>query len=139
MRHFRRHANALAQRRVRMNGFTDVDRVGTHLDSQRDFTNHVTGMGTDNAAAQKIWPWPCASSLSSNSSLVHPSSRPFHFGVGVGHARDHTDVEGRGKFLLALPFTGDQIKGSTRSPRTQLPTGNGSMQRPHRPAQLGRR
>ena len=32
MRHFRRHADALAQRGVRVNGFADVDRVCAHLD-----------------------------------------------------------------------------------------------------------
>ena len=32
MRHFRRHADGLAQRWVRMNHLTDIDRVGVHLD-----------------------------------------------------------------------------------------------------------
>ena len=34
MRPSRRHANALTQRGMRVNGFSDVDGVGSHLDRQ---------------------------------------------------------------------------------------------------------
>ena len=52
MRHFRRHANALAQRGVRVNGFADVDGVGAHLNGECNFTNHVARMRADHTAAQ---------------------------------------------------------------------------------------
>jgi hypothetical protein len=54
MRHFRRHAYALAQRRVRMYGFANVHRVCAHLDGQRDFANQVARVGADDAAAQNL-------------------------------------------------------------------------------------
>ena len=34
MRHFRRHADALAQRGVGVDGLADVHRIGAHLDGQ---------------------------------------------------------------------------------------------------------
>ena len=40
MRHFRSHANALTQRRVRVNGFTNVYRISAHLDGQRNLAFH---------------------------------------------------------------------------------------------------
>ena len=52
MRHFRRHADGLTQRGVRMNRLADVDGVGPHLNRQRNLTNHVARMGADHAAAQ---------------------------------------------------------------------------------------
>src|SRR3989339_1971630 len=56
----------------------------------------------------RILPWPCASGLSSNSSLVTPSSRPL--AVGVGHAGDDAGVEGGCRqFLVALSFTSDHF------------------------------
>ena len=61
-----------AQRRVRVDGLADVDRVGAHLDRQRDLADQVAGMGADDAAADDRDAW-----LSSNSSLVKPSSRPL--------------------------------------------------------------
>ena len=33
-----------------MDGLADVDRVGTHLDRQRDLADHVAGMRADDAA-----------------------------------------------------------------------------------------
>jgi len=42
MRHFRRHANTLAQRGVRVNRLADVQGVCAHLNRQRDLANHVT-------------------------------------------------------------------------------------------------
>ena len=47
----RRHADALAQRRMRMDGLADVHLVGAHLDRQRDLADHVAGVGADDAAA----------------------------------------------------------------------------------------
>ncbi len=41
MRHFRRHANALSQRGVRMDRLADVHGVGAHLDGQRNLANQV--------------------------------------------------------------------------------------------------
>ena len=52
MRHFRRHADAFAQRRMRVNRLADVHRICTHLNRQRNLANHVASMGTDHATAQ---------------------------------------------------------------------------------------
>lgn len=38
MRNLRCHANALAQRGVRVDGLSDVHGVGAHLDGRRDLT-----------------------------------------------------------------------------------------------------
>ena len=54
MRHFRRHANALAQRGVWVNRFTDVHRVSAHLDGQCNLADHVTRVGADHAAAENL-------------------------------------------------------------------------------------
>ena len=54
MRHLRRHANALAQRRVWVNRLANVHRVRAHLDGQGNLANHVAGMGADHAAAQNL-------------------------------------------------------------------------------------
>jgi hypothetical protein len=35
-----------------MDGLADIDRVGAHLDRQRDLADHVARMGADDAAAQ---------------------------------------------------------------------------------------
>ncbi len=51
MRHFRRHADAFAQRRVRVDGLADIDGVGAHLDGQADFADHVAGARADDGAA----------------------------------------------------------------------------------------
>ena len=47
-----RHADALAQRRVRMDGFTDIHGIGTHFNGQGDLADHVAGVGAHDAAAQ---------------------------------------------------------------------------------------
>ncbi len=52
VRHFGRHADALAQGWMRVDGLANVNGIGPHLDRQSDFTDHVTGMGADDAAAQ---------------------------------------------------------------------------------------
>ena len=54
MRHFRCHADALAQRRVRVNRFAYVHRVSAHLYRQCNLTNHVACMRADDAAAQYL-------------------------------------------------------------------------------------
>jgi len=54
MRHFRRHANACAQRGVGVDGFTDIHGVRAHLDSQRDLANHVARVGTDHATSESV-------------------------------------------------------------------------------------
>ena len=54
MRYCRLHANALAQRRIRVVGLADVHCVGTHLDSQRDLSDHVARVGADHATAQDL-------------------------------------------------------------------------------------
>ena len=82
MRHLRRHADALTQRRVGVDGFADVHRICAHLDSQRDLANHVARVGTDHAAAR----------------------------VGLGRAGDDTGVEGAGgEIFVALQFTGNNF------------------------------
>ena len=48
---FGREADRLAQRRVRVDGAADVDRVGAHLDRQRDLADQVAGVRADDAAA----------------------------------------------------------------------------------------
>ncbi len=54
MRHLRRHADALAQRGVRVDGLADVHRISAHLDGQGDLANHVARMRADHAAAQDL-------------------------------------------------------------------------------------
>ena len=54
MRHFRRHANAFAQRGVGVDGFADVHCVCTHFDGQGDLANHVACVRTHHAAAQDL-------------------------------------------------------------------------------------
>ena len=54
MRHFRRHADALAQRRVGVDRLADIDRIRPHLNRQCNLANHVAGMGADHAAAKYL-------------------------------------------------------------------------------------
>ena len=54
MRHLGRHASALAQRGVRVNGLADVYGICAHLNRQRNLANHVARMGADHAAAQDL-------------------------------------------------------------------------------------
>ena len=54
MRHLRRHANALAQRGVRMDGLADVNRFGAHLNGQGNLADHVPGVGAHDAATQDL-------------------------------------------------------------------------------------
>jgi len=52
MRHFRSHADAFTQCRMRMDRFADIYGICTHLYRQGDLANHVARMGADHAAAQ---------------------------------------------------------------------------------------
>ena len=52
MRHFSRHADALAQRRVRVNRVADVDGVGSHLDGQSRYADAISYFGRDIPAQQ---------------------------------------------------------------------------------------
>ena len=54
MRHFRSHAYALAQCRMRVNRFTNIHRISAHLYRQCNLTDHVAGMRADDAAAQYL-------------------------------------------------------------------------------------
>ena len=54
MRHLRRHANALAQRGVRVDGFANVHRISAHLNGQGNLPDHVASVGADHAAAQNL-------------------------------------------------------------------------------------
>ena len=50
----RRHADALSQRGVGVNGFADIHRVCAHLNSECTVANHVACMGAHDAAAQNL-------------------------------------------------------------------------------------
>ena len=52
MRHLSRHTNALAQRRMWVNRFADIDGIRAHFNCKGHFANHVTRMRADHAAAQ---------------------------------------------------------------------------------------
>ena len=54
MGHLGRHADALAQRGVGMDGFADVHRVRAHLNGQCDLADHVTRVRADHAAAEDL-------------------------------------------------------------------------------------
>lgn len=51
MRNLAGQADALAQRRMWMNGLADVYRIGAQLDRQGHFANQVTRVCTDDTAA----------------------------------------------------------------------------------------
>ena len=63
-RHFRRHADGLAQRGVRVARLANIHGIRTHLDGQRGLANHVTGVGTDHAAAQDLAVAPASMAVS---------------------------------------------------------------------------
>ena len=64
MRHFRRHADAFAQRGVWVNRFTDVHSVCAHLNRQRDLANHVARVCADNSAGQNLAVDPASMAVS---------------------------------------------------------------------------
>ena len=47
MRHFSRHANAFAQRWMRVNRLANIYCICTHFDSQCNLTDHVASMRAD--------------------------------------------------------------------------------------------
>ena len=51
MRHFRRHANAFTQRRMRVNRLADVHRICADLHGKCNLADHVVCMGADHAGA----------------------------------------------------------------------------------------
>ena len=53
MRHLRRHAYALAQRRMRVNRLADVDGVGSHFDGQRRYADSTFYFGHGIPAQQR--------------------------------------------------------------------------------------
>ena len=59
-----RHADAFAQRGMRMDRLADVDLVGAHLDGQRDLADHVAGVRADDAAAQDLAVAPASMAVS---------------------------------------------------------------------------
>jgi hypothetical protein len=103
--HFGRHADAFAQRRVRVDGLADVHLVGAHLDGQRHLADHVAGVRADDAAAQDA----VASRGASNSSLVKPSSRP------LAMARPEA-VHGNRPFLTAMPWPWRRLRSGPPRP-----------------------
>ena len=54
MRHLSRHAYALAQCGVSVDGFADIYGVCAHLDGQHYLADHVACVGADHAAAQDL-------------------------------------------------------------------------------------
>ena len=54
MRHFCRHANAFAQRGVRVNRLTNIHCISAHLYRQCNLADHVACMRADDAAAQNL-------------------------------------------------------------------------------------
>ena len=50
---FGRHANRLRERRVRVNGLADVDRISTHLDAETYLADQIAGVRAHNAAADE--------------------------------------------------------------------------------------
>ena len=53
MRHLSRHADAFAQRGVRVNRLADVYCICTHYNGQRKLANHVASVSADHAADGK--------------------------------------------------------------------------------------
>ena len=54
MRHLRRHADGFPKGWMRVNRLANVHRIHTHLNRQRNLTNHVACMRADHAAAEDI-------------------------------------------------------------------------------------
>jgi hypothetical protein len=54
MRHFRRHANAFAQRGVGVEGFTDIHGVRAHLNRQCNLSDHLARVRADHATSGSV-------------------------------------------------------------------------------------
>lgn len=52
MCHLSSHANAFAQRWVRVDGFPDVDCVGAHFNGQGNLTDHVSSVRADHSTSK---------------------------------------------------------------------------------------
>ena len=83
MRHFRRHADAFTQRRMRVNRLADVAGIRAHPNGLCNLTDHVPRVGADHAAAHDL----CVAM----GFLVTPSSRPWQL-------RDPSRSRGTGLF-----------------------------------------
>ena len=53
LEHFGRHADGFRERRVRVNGFADVDRIAPHLHRETHFADQIARMRADDAAAKE--------------------------------------------------------------------------------------
>src|SRR5689334_1959424 len=51
--YFRRHADGFRERRVRMNGLANVDRIAAHLNRKAHFADQVARMRAHDAAAKE--------------------------------------------------------------------------------------
>ena len=111
MRHFRRHADALAQRRMRVDGLAVVDIVGTHLDGEGDIAFHVAwvGLTEDQAKAQGIqvkkglFPW-----AASGRAIVgtHAGDMIGEIALAIEMGADSVDI---GKTIHPHPTLGESI------------------------------
>src|SRR5664279_5720730 len=138
---FGSEADRFAQRRVRMDRLADVDRVGAHLDRQRDLADHVAGVRADDAAADDgvgrlveeqlgeafvaavgdgtARRRPREQALlhldAPRLGLVLGDADPGDLRVGVGDARDHARVErGLGELRVAELLAGGDLGGDVR-------------------------
>jgi hypothetical protein len=93
MGHFCRHANALAQLGLQVDGFADAHSVCAHLNRQSDLANHVARVRAHPVADQDL---AVASRLLSNSSFVTLSS------LALALARPET-VHGSRLFFTFIP------------------------------------
>jgi hypothetical protein len=86
---------------MRVDGFASVNRVCAHLNGQRNFTNHVTGMGADHAAAQNL-----AVAVGLRGIVKQQFSDGIKAAVGskrpLAMARPHAD-QGSRPFLTLMP------------------------------------
>jgi hypothetical protein len=109
MRHFRRHANALAQRGVRVDGLADVYGIRTHLDGQGDLADHVTRVGADHAAAQDL-----AVAVGFGAVVKQQLGDAFVAAIGNGAARCGPGEQVPVKFGPARARTGSNLAAAFR-------------------------
>jgi hypothetical protein len=86
MRHLRRHANGLPQRRIRVNRLADVHGIGTHLNGQGNLADHVARMGADHATAQNLAP-ACGMAMGLGAVIKQQLGDAFVTAIGDGSAR----------------------------------------------------
>ena len=80
---------------MRVNRFADVHCIGAHLDRQGDFTNHVTGVGADDATAQDL-----AVAVGFGAIVKQQFGNTFVAAIGDGAARG---CPGKRPFLTLMP------------------------------------